>query len=77
MRELADDKFRFDENGRKFSKRVANSVGKAKNAYHEQYLLFPQCFQKTYTAGKKKTGLVWERVAPNDKNLSFMGKKKL
>ena len=28
MKELADEHFKFDENGRKFSKRVENSVGK-------------------------------------------------
>ena len=29
---------------------------------YEQSLLFPQCFQKTFTADTKKQGLVWERV---------------
>ena len=28
MKEFADDNFKFDENGRKFSKRVENTVGK-------------------------------------------------
>ena len=27
-KEFADDNFKFDENGRKFSKRVENTVGK-------------------------------------------------
>ena len=47
---LADDNFRFDENGRKVSKPVENAVGKGEIARHEQFLLFPQCFQKTCTA---------------------------
>ena len=48
-REFADDNFRSDENGRKFSRRVENTVGKGEIARYEQFLLFPQCFQKTCT----------------------------
>ena len=47
LKELADDNFEFDENGRKFSQRVENTVGKAEIALNEQFLLFPQCFQRT------------------------------
>ena len=36
--------FKLDENGRKLSKHVDNT------ARYEQFLLFPQCFQKTSTA---------------------------
>ena len=50
LKEVADDNFKFDENERKFSKRVENSVGKGEIARYEQFLLFPQRFQKTYTA---------------------------
>ena len=28
LKEIADDNFKFNENGRKFSKRVENTVGK-------------------------------------------------
>ena len=45
-----DDNFKFDENGGKFSKRVENTAGKGEIARYEQFLLFPQCFQKTCTA---------------------------
>ena len=45
LKEFADDNFKFDENGRKFSKRVENTVGKGEIARYEQFLLFPQCFQ--------------------------------
>ena len=48
--EFADDNFKFDGNGRKFSKRVENNVGKGEIALYEQFLLFPQSFQKIYTA---------------------------
>ena len=49
MEEFADDNFKFDENGRKFSKQVENIVGKGEIANNEQFLLFPQFFQKTAT----------------------------
>ena len=49
LKEFADDNFRFDENGRECSKRVENTVGKGEIARYEQFLLFPQCFQKTST----------------------------
>ena len=42
--------FKFDKSGRMFSKRVKNTVGKGEIARYEQFLLFPLCFQKTYTA---------------------------
>ena len=50
QKDFADDNFKFDENGRKFSKQVENTVGKGEIARYEQFLLFPQCFQKTSTA---------------------------
>ena len=37
-----------DEIGRKFSRRVVNIVGKGEIAHNEQFLLPPQCFQKTF-----------------------------
>ena len=50
MNEFADDNLRYYENCRKFLKRVKNTVGKGEIACYEQFLLFPQCFQKTCTA---------------------------
>ena len=50
LREFADDKFKCDEHGRKFLKLVGNTLGKGEIARYKQFLLFPQCFQKTYTA---------------------------
>ena len=45
LKQSADDNFKSDENSRKFSKRVENTVGKGETASYEQFLLFPQCFQ--------------------------------
>ena len=62
LKEFSDDNTKFDESGRKFSKWVENTVGKGDIAHIEQFLLFPQCFQKTCTAETQKPGFVWERV---------------
>ena len=35
LKELAKNNFKFDENGRKFSKRVENTVGKGEIAHYE------------------------------------------
>ena len=44
-------------------------MGKGEIAHYQQPLLFPQYFQKAFTADTLKPGLVWERVktiiAPN------------
>ena len=50
LKEFADDKFKFDENGRRFSKWLEKTLGKGEIAHYEQFLLFPQCFQNTCTA---------------------------
>ena len=57
LKGFADDNFTFDENGRKFSKRVENTVGKWEISCYEQFL-FPQCFQETCTAERRKLELV-------------------
>ena len=58
----ADDNFEFDENSRNVSKRVENTVGKGEIARYEQFLLFPQCFQKACFPGASKGIIVWEWV---------------
>ena len=48
MKEFADDNNKFDENSRKSSKLVKNTEGKGEIAHYEQFVLFPQRFQKTH-----------------------------
>ena len=50
LKQFADDNFEFDKNGSKFSKQVENTLGKGEIVCYEQFLLFPQCFQRTCTA---------------------------
>ena len=63
LKEFADDNFKFDENRRKLSKWVENTGGKGEIARYEQFLLFPQCFQKAYFPGASKGVIVWEWVS--------------
>ena len=60
--QIADDNLKFDENGRKLSKPVENTMGKGEIARDEQFLLFPQFFQKACFPEASKGVIVWEWV---------------
>ena len=62
VKDFADDNFKLDENGRKLSKWVENTVGKGEIACYKQFLFFPQCFQKACFPGASKGVIVWEWV---------------
>ena len=62
LKEFADDNFKLDENGRKLSKQVENTVGKGEIARYEKFLLFPQCFLKACFPGASKGVIVLEWV---------------
>ena len=62
LKQSADDNFKFDENSRKFYKRVENTVDEGEIARYEQFLLFPQSFQKACLLGASKGVIVWEWV---------------
>ena len=70
LKEFADNNFKFDDNGRKLSKWVKNTVGKGEIARYKQFLLFPQCFQKACFPGVSNCVLVWEWVNNREKNRS-------
>ena len=50
LKEFADDNFKFDEKGGTLSKWLENTEGQGEINRYEQFLLFPQCFQKPCTA---------------------------
>ena len=77
LKEFADDNFKFHGYGRKFSKRVQNTVGKGEIARYEQFLLFPPRFQKICTTDTKKPGLVWEGITDEigDKECTAFGEQ--
>ena len=72
LKQSADDNFKFDENSRKFSKQVENTVGKGEIARYVQFLLFPKCFLKACFPGASKGVIVWECV----KHVYFIAKIK-
>ena len=46
LTEFADENFKFDENGTKFSEWLENTVGKGEIARHEQFVLFSTVFSR-------------------------------
>ena len=58
MKEFTDNKLKFDENGRKYSKRIENTLRKGEIACHNHFLFFPQCFQKYKKQGLFGKGLM-------------------
>ena len=58
LKELADDNFTFDENGRMFSKWVENTVGKGEIARYEQFLLFSFFLKGIVLQTHKNQGLL-------------------
>ena len=61
-----------DENSRKLSKRVENTVGKREIAIYEQFPLFPQCFQKACFLEASKGVIVWEWVKLQELQSKFV-----
>ena len=56
LKEFADDNFKFDKNGRKFSKREENTAGNG------AIFPFPTMFsERLIKQARKKQGLFWER----------------
>ena len=62
--------FKIGENGRKLFKPVENTVEKGEIARYEQFLLFPQYFQKACFPEASKGVIVWEWVNPFPKTPS-------
>ena len=69
MKEFARTILKFDENGRKFSKQVENTVGKGEIARNEQFLLSRSVFKRLELQTRKNQGLF-------GKGLSFGNKRK-
>ena len=52
LKEFADDNLRFDQSGSKLFKKVENTMREGEIARYEQFLFFPQCFEKSFTADR-------------------------
>ena len=55
----ADNKINVAQNLIFFQGRVENILGKGENAGYQQFLLFPQCFQKSSFRRSLKVQTVW------------------
>ena len=62
--ELADDNFRFDENGRKFSKWVGNTVGKGETS---NFSFFHSVLERLVLQTRKKKGFFGKGVKDPEK----------
>ena len=57
LKEFGDCNFKFDENGRKFSKWVENTVGKGEIAHYEQFSFSLGVFKRLILQTRKNQGL--------------------
>ena len=62
---FADDNFEMEEYGRKFSKRVVNTVGKEKLLLTSNFSFFHSVFKRAFFSDTLKQGLVREQVYIN------------
>ena len=56
---FADEKLKVTKIMKLLFDRVENIVGKGENAGYQHFLLFPICFQKPFSSGSLKIGIVW------------------
>ena len=61
MKEFADDNFKFDANGRKFSERIENTWGKRRNYSLRAISPFPTVFSKDLYCRHIKTRACLEK----------------
>ena len=57
LKEFADDNFKFDENGRKLSKRVENTVEKEKLLVTSNFSFSHSVFKRLVSQGRQKVSL--------------------
>ena len=58
LKAFADDKLNVYQKLKFALRRVENIVGKGENADYQQFLFFPQSFQKASSLGSLKVGIV-------------------
>ena len=57
LKEFANDNFKFDENGRKLSKRVENTVGRREIARTSNFSFSYSVFKRLVSQGRQKVSL--------------------
>ena len=69
LKEFADGNFKFDENGRKLSKQVENTVGNGEIASYEQFLLSHSVFKRLVSQGRQKESLCENGLNASSKSI--------
>ena len=59
LKAFADDKLSITQTIKVVFHRIENIVGKEENAGYQHFLLFPQCFRKTFSSSTSKVVIVW------------------
>ena len=59
LKAFAGYKSNFTQNIKVVFHRIENIVGKEENAGYQNFLLFPQCFQKAFSFSASKVVIVW------------------
>ena len=59
LKAFADDKINVTENIKVVFHRIGNIAGNEENAGYQHFLLFPQCFQKTFSSSASKVVIMW------------------
>ena len=58
LKTFADNNLNVNQKS-KFALGREENVGNGENAGYQHFLLFPQCFQKAFSLGSLKVGIVW------------------
>ena len=58
LKALEDEKPKLIKMAKIVLDKIENIVGKEENAGYQHFLLFPQCFQKAFSLGLLKAGIV-------------------
>ena len=59
LKAFAGDKLKVIHVAKIVPDKIETIVGKEENAGYQHFLLFPQCFQKAFSLGSLKVGIVW------------------
>ena len=59
LKAFADNKLKVIKMAKIVLDRIEKIVSKEENAGSQHFLLFPQCFQKAFSLGSLKVGIVW------------------
>ena len=62
LKAFADNKLNITQNFKSVLVQLKNIVGKGENNGYQHFLLFPECFQKSFISETLKAGIVSKRL---------------